>query len=491
MTGDEEDAGTALVTPDFTVPEEGGNWVTAEFYSVIKKVNSTYTPPAGSGHVYDVVLKNGTSLASPTLTIQGFEPKYNYFWFQNCYYYVADVVRINNTMCEISGTRDALGTHKEEIYNSTAYVEYSSVKYNKWLPDQRLSMTGETAINVESVNIIPASTTGTFVLGVAGTGTQANIGFTCMYSMDMSEARSFAEVLYDESFIAELKKFFNDPYEAIISAHWIPFTPLHTAQQIYCGAKGTGIIAGALGPEITKNPTSVTVNIPKRNGDWRDLAPYSQYKLYLPFYGTVDLDGAILQKYDTMTVQYLMDAISGEVSYTVIIGSWVGTFTVGTAVNLAVGQSSGNNITAVGSAAAGAAGALVSLAAAPVTAGTSVAAYAGLATGIGAIAGGWMTSMTHDVSAKGGQGGFGRGNTVLYGDSKLRSIRLVQYSFKMAEGDPSGINSVNGRPLFDTVKLSAVWGGYIKTAGASIPIDGLAEDRAQVNGMLNSGIFVE
>ena len=490
MTGDDtDDDGTALVTPDFSVPKEGVNWVTAEFYVVTKKVNSTYTPPAGSGHVYDVVLKNGTSLSSPTLTIQDFNPSYNYFWFQNSYYYVADVVRVNNTMCEVTGTRDALATHKEEIYNATAYVEYSSVKYNKWVPDQRLSMTGDISTSANGATIITGG--GSYVIGVAGTGNQANIGFTCMYSMDRSGAASLAEILYDESFIAEVKKFFNDPYEAIISAHWVPFTPLTLPQIIFFGGKSSGLLANGLAPEPTKTPTTVTIEIPKINGDWRDLSPYSQYKLELPFYGTVDLDASVLQNQSIITVQYLMDAISGEVSYTVICGEWLGTFTVGTAVNLAVGQSSGNNITAIGSAVAGAAGALVSLAAAPATAGTSVAAYAGLATGIGAIAGGWMTSMTHDVSAKGGQAGFGRSNTVLFGDAKNRAIRLVQYSFEIAEGEPSGINSVNGRPLFDTVKLSTIWGGYIQTSGASIPINGLADDRAQVNGLLNSGIFIE
>lgn len=490
MTGDDtDDDGTALVTPDFSVPKEGVNWVTAEFYAVTKKVNSTYTPPAGSGHVYDVVFKNGTSLSNPTLTIQDFNPTYNYFWFQNSYYYVADVVRINNTMCEITGTRDALATHKEEIYNATAYVEYCSVKYNKWVPDQRLSMTGDISTSANGATIITGG--GSYVIGVAGTGNQANIGFTCMYSMDRSGAASLAEILYDESFIAEVKKFFNDPYEAIISAHWVPFTPLTLPQTIFFGGKSSGLLANGLAPEPTKTPTTVTIEIPKINGDWRDLSPYSQYKLELPFYGTVDLDASVLQNQSIITVQYLMDAISGEVSYTVICGEWLGTFTVGTAVNLAVGQSSGNNITAIGSAVAGAAGAIVSLAAAPATAGTSVAAYAGLATGIGAIAGGWMTSMTHDVSAKGGQAGFGRSNTVLFGDAKNRAIRLVQYSFEIAEGEPSGINSVNGRPLFDTVKLSTIWGGYIQTSGASIPINGLADDRAQVNGLLNSGIFIE
>ena len=350
-------------------------------------------------------------------------------------------------------------------------------------------MTGDISTSANGATIITGG--GSYVIGVAGTGNQANIGFTCMYSMDRSGAASLAEILYDESFIAEVKKFFNDPYEAIISAHWVPFTPLTLPQTIFFGGKSSGLLANGLAPEPTKTPTTVTIEIPKINGDWRDLSPYSQYKLELPFYGTVDLDASVLQNQSIITVQYLMDAISGEVSYTVICGEWLGTFTVGTAVNLAVGQSSGNNITAIGSAVAGAAGAIVSLAAAPATAGTSVAAYAGLATGIGAIAGGWMTSMTHDVSAKGGQAGFGRSNTVLFGDAKNRAIRLVQYSFEIAEGEPSGINSVNGRPLFDTVKLSTIWGGYIQTSGASIPINGLADDRAQVNGLLNSGIFIE
>lgn len=492
MTEDEDDAGTALVTPNFTVPEEGGNWVTAEFYSVIKKVNSTYTPPAGSGHVYDVVLKNGTSLASPTLTIQGFEPKYNYFWFQNCYYYVSDVVRINSTICEISGTRDALGTHKEEIYNSTAYVEYSSVKYNKWLPDQRLSMTGKCSSSVSS-QLIFDNINGSYIIIIAGKGEAGTtLGFSCAYKLSSADTRQWQSILYDESFITELKKYFADPYEAIISAHWVPFAvDVATSATVYFGGKNSGLTAGGVGSQEGEKPTVVSLSIPKINGDWRDSSPYSLYKLELPFYGTVDLDASLLQGEENLTVEYLTDPISGEVAYMVKCKNWQGQYTVGTAVQLAVGQSSGNKITAISSAIAGAGAAAAGLAAAPVTGGSSVAVAGAYVTGISAIAGGVMQSFTHDLSAKGGQGGYARANMVLGGGNDNKSIRLVQYSFDMAEGNPSGINSINGRPLFDTVKLSTVWGGYIKTAGASIPIDGLAEDRAQVNSMLNSGIFVE
>lgn len=493
MTPEEGDSGDPEVTPDFNTPqlnEKGGWGMLAEFYHVTKKVNSTYTPPAGSGKEYQVVLKQDTGRSNPTLIIDGIDRSYNYFWWDNAYYFVDNIVYKTGTIYEITGVKDCLASFKEQIYNATAYVEYSGQKFNKYLPDQRLSMTGDTSVAASAVNIV-SETAGSYIIGVAGKGSQANVGFTCMYSMPRSGAANLADILYDESFIAEVKKFFNDPYEAIISAHWVPFTPLTLPQIIFFGGKSSGLLSDGLSPEPSKTPTTVTIQIPWINGDWRDFSPYSQFKLELPFYGTIDLDTAVLQGHSSITVQYLMDAISGEVNYTVICGEWVGTFTVGTAVNLAVGQSSGNNITAIGSAVAGAAGAIAAVAAAPLTAGGTVAAYAALGTGVTAIAGGWMTSMTHDVSAKGGQGGFGRANTVLHGDEKNRAIRLVQYSFKMAEGNPSGINQVNGRPLFDTVKLSTIWGGYIQTAGASIPIDGLAEDRAQVNSLLNSGIFVE
>lgn len=466
--------------------------LTAEFYKVTKKVNSTYAPPEGSGKETQVKLKQGTSRKTPTLIVEGIGSDYNYFWFNSCYYFVTDVVYINNTMVEYTGTRDVLATYKGEIYNSTAYVEYCSSKYNKWLPDQRLSMTGNCSYSVSS-ELVFDNINGSYIILIAGKGELGtNLGFSSAYKLSSADVRQWQSILYDESFITELKKYFADPYEAIIEAHWVPFVvDATTTATVYFGGKNSGLVAAGVGDPSGEDPKTVTLQIPKINDDWRDLSPYSQYKLELPFYGTVDLDASILQGQNTLTVEYLTDPISGEVAYTVKCKDWIGQFTVGTAVQLAVGQSSGNKITAISSALTGAGAAAAGLAAAPVTGGSSVAVAGAYVTGITAIAGGAVKAFTHDVSAKGGQGGYARANMVLGGTTKNKSIRLVQYSNALAEGDPSGINSVNGRPLFDTVKLSDIWSGYIQTAGASIPISGLAEDRAQVNSLLNSGIFVE
>lgn len=494
MTPEEGDSGAPEVTPDFNTPQlngKGGWGMLAEFYNVTKKVNSTYTPPAGSGKEYQVVLKQDTGRSNPTLIIDGIDRSYNYFWWDNAYYFVDNIVYKTGTIYEITGVKDCLASFKEQIYNATAYVEYSGQKFNKYLPDQRLSMTGACSSAVSS-QLIFDNLNGNFIILIAGKGDSGSIlGFSSAYRLTFADAKQWQSILYDESFIAELKKFFSDPYECIISAHWVPFAVEGTSSDVYFGGKYSGLVATGLAGVIGDKPKTVELPIPAMNGDWRDMAPYSQYKLELPYYGTVDLDYSILQGEKTVKIEYLTDPISGEVCYMVKCKNWIGQFTVGTAVQLAVGQSSGNNITAISSAITGAAGALATVAAAPATAGGSLAAYAAGVTGIAAIGKGAITSMTHEVSAKGGQGGFARDNMVFAGGNDNKSIRLVQYTFSMAEGNPSGINQVNGRPLFDTVKLSTIWGGYIQTAGASIPIDGLAEDRAQVNSLLNSGIFVE
>lgn len=50
--------------------------------------------------------------------------------------------------------------------------------------------------------------------------------------------------------------------------------------------------------------------------------------------------------------------------------------------------------------------------------------------------------------------------------------------------------TVMGRPCYKNVKINTLT-GFVKCAGASVPINGLASDRDRINAYLNSGFYYE
>lgn len=459
-----------------------------------KRINSTKQPTGGTD--IEVYLKEGTSIESPTFMIDGIDLEYNYCKFNNHYYYINDITLGNRNIYEIHCMQDVLASHKSEIGSTSAYVEYSASDNNKWIPDTRLSMSNETQVSITSQSLFTTQS-GSYIIAVAGTDTveKAQVGLVNYYAINSANLKVLSDKLYSDDLIDELKKFFSDPFGALISAHWVPFDVATGTDMIYLGNSSSGAQGNGLKDYVNTSDHIVTydLEVPWINNDWRDFSPYTKMGIWLPFYGMVELDASQLINGDaqiqTISIKVSFDAISGEVVYGINTGQTYVTYKVDTSVPLEVGQTTGKKSTAVAEMFGGASAVATGI-------GTLVAGKEGallkgglaIAGGIGGIGAGVLTMFSQDNSAKGGTGAFASANLSLksyYGD-----ILLYAITHKFGVDDPENIEAVQGCPLFAVRTISAL-SGYIKCAGASVNMSGLGDDKERVNQFLNSGFYYE
>lgn len=460
------------------------------FYSNFsKKVNSTKRPSGGV--TYDVKLKQGTSVENPTFLISGINLDVNYCKWNNHYYFVRDIVLGNNNIYEVQCTQDLLATFKGNVTAYVGYVEYCDSVWNKWIPDRRLTMTNEIEVVSNEAPAFNSDTDGTIILTVAGTNDNAQVGFTTMYAISKANAGNFADWMYDDSVWAQIKAMFDDPYSAIIESHWVPWDIATTGDTIYIGNDASTVTAKGLSASMSSSGSTYSITIPWNTNDWRDFAPYAVMELYLPFYGTVTIDQSKLKDQTSISINVIKDPISGEVIYLLKSGTWIATYKCDASVPLAIGQTTGQKPTAIGQILAGT-GAIIGGAAAVATGGASVAAVGTVAGGVASVGLGAFTYFQEESSGRGGNGGFASGNAILKSDlsSSVRRIKLTLYSHKFSALSVYDLEDIEGLPIFQRMPLGTLT-GFVKCAGASISIDGFAEDREQLNQYINQGFYIE
>lgn len=459
------------------------------FYKNFKKrINSTKRP-TGTGTVLNCKLKRPTSMDNPILVLKGWSNQFNYALFEGKYYYINDVTIISYELAEISLVEDVLATYKDEIGNTTAFVEYSSSAYSVNLPDTRIS-TGNIVNHPSVFQNVFDDGDGSIVIRVVSDDLDALVGLSGAYAINSAGAGGIVDALYDNTIIQDLSTILMSPYDAIISAHWVPFAIQGNSGYVYLGKEQTGVGGVAMGPSMNIAPTTYSLDIPWFYEDFRDFAPYSFYELYLPFYGTVELDPLKMQGNVQIQVDVTKDGLSGEVCYMVHCGTYVEQFIAQTAVPLPVSQVTGQRPQGLAGALAGA-GAVLASGLAMATGGASIPLTMGLIGGVGALGSGVVNSFGKTQSSKGGGGGFGSANQVIKSslDSWQRSIILTQYSQQLST-EPSNLTDIVGRPLKST-RLIGNLSGYVQCSGASISIDGFEFEKEKVNAYVNGGFYYE
>ena len=461
-----------------------------------KRINSTKQPADADAVVLDMVFKDDTSIENPSLLIKGIDLDYNYCKFGNHYYYINDIVVVNNDIIQINCIQDVLATYKSDILAASAYVEYSqSIARSPWIPDTRMQQLNDVVVNRSKFPAWVNESNGTIIITVAGkddsTTNNANIGFCNYYAISSANTKLLADKFYDSGIIEEIGRFFGgDLSKSLIEAHWIPWSLATSGNTIHISDTDMEITARGLGGDIVRVPESYDISIPWIYGDWRDMAPYATMTLDLPFYGVVSLDQSKLVGTSTINVKYIRDAITGEVIYRLSTANWQATYKADASVPLSVGQTTGNKISSVGGIVAGA-GALISGIASVATSGASTVATAAIAGGIGSIAKSTATYFAEETSGRGGTGGFGSGSMVLTdsatGDARQIILSLYARSYSTT---PEGMRLSGGNPVMGWNALSGLT-GYTKCSNASINIDGLGSDKEAVNQWLNQGFYIE
>ena len=139
------------------------------FYNFTKRLNSTAVP-TGTGVKFECSFKENTSILTPTLKLRlSSKPDYNYFKFDNRFYWITDIISLNNNLWQITGRVDVLATFRSHIQNTTAFVLYDSTA-NTQLPDTRLAVKTdcEAFTSTASMPWNFSSGVGTYCIAVTG-----------------------------------------------------------------------------------------------------------------------------------------------------------------------------------------------------------------------------------------------------------------------------------------------------------------------------------
>lgn len=138
-------------------------------------------------------------------------------------------------------------------------------------------------------------------------------GFTTMYRMSKGELQRLSNFLWTDSFVSNVKKFFNDPREIIVGLSIMPVLP-DTEEAPGSEVKAGGISTGVYGLKLTdqyKLETYGVIEVKAEKGNFLDYAPYTQVTAHLPFVGAHSLDvNDVMGK--QLALKYIFDFLTGS-----------------------------------------------------------------------------------------------------------------------------------------------------------------------------------
>lgn len=279
-----------------------------------KKKNSTKQPTSGTE--IDVYLKDETSIINPTFDCANVAMNANYIYCQDFgrYYFVTDVIAASKDRIYLVCAVDPMASAKTNIGSYNAFVERSAAAHNAWASDGELVPTIEivqnsyTPTTLSNIN----ATSDIYVMRVTGKDGAKN------YVVNSAFIQSSFNTWYDinnltfGTVIDNLESMFwaqTMPGQFVNSIKWFPFNISATsgASTVYFGFRPGNTAKEA----IAVMPSSATIQKPSNYyNDWRDYdSRFTLCSLYLPGYGTVQLDPKYLEK--TLTVNYESDVDSG------------------------------------------------------------------------------------------------------------------------------------------------------------------------------------
>ena len=471
-----------------------------QLYKFAKRENSTAEPLPGDLTRLDltVQLKEECSMVRPVLILSrgivtGFNPNmYNYavipVWQR--YYFIRDWQWLNGVW-EAQLEEDVLASFKDAIGDTTAYVTRSAYAYDGDIIDSLYPATTDVLIRKYNIantwlNVSPAG--GSFIIGVVSQDSSYKIGTITYYVLTMPQLGQLMSYLYSDSIfnassIADvskgmLKSMFN-PFQYIVSCIWLPFPNNSmggaTFATIKIGYWDTGISALVLTNLAQTTYVTLTSGqtIPDHpqisRGAYLNYSPYTRLTLYIPPFGSIEIDPAFLNNGHYLYCPVLIDHITGQATLRVSLCQDAShldpynyiterTGVMGVPVQLSqIMVDYAQTITSAGSAAAN------------------------LLTGniIGAVSGALsaVQSQMPKVTTSGTNGAF----------SVTSSIgALIVEHYQIANENLSEF----GRPLYQTKTIKTL-SGYIQCAEDDHAFPGTSEENARINTYLKNGFFYE
>ena len=439
-------------------------------YNFEKRYNSTKRP-TGQGAVYNVQLKDATSIYTPVFTVTNFGTEYNYIQWNNRYYYVTDIEIIRNNIYNLTCQIDFLRSFYDNIANTTAFIDFSTSDYNTQIIDNRLPVATECSYYTNSAQIVTHGVNtigdGTFIIEYVTDS--ANFGLSGMVALEYNAAVQLSNKLTDTNFfnIENFDKQFNNVYQSIKKLTFVPIKPsayLGPFSHIRLGSFDTNMVGT---PPPTTIKMSADIAIPRPFTDFRQLQPYCSYLLYLPGFGFTTLDNADIAGKSTLTIKLDIDGATGDATYTVD-KIFKGSCNFGVSMSLGTVSS---NIGGVW--------------------GSGLQRATSLITGnaVGAIGGLVNTALASRQRNLGNVGSTGALSSVFatIGDD-WRNAYIVCIAHNTAV-EPSSIADTMGRPCQKVREINGLT-GYVQTRNASVAT-GNSDITQQINNLLDGGVYIE
>ncbi len=305
--------------------------------------------------ILDGTFRDSVDIIAPSIRFEVQSGDFNSFNFVvipdfNKYYFVSSktILRKNietdGILVDVTLTEDVLTTYSDTIKNLTAYVSRQEFSTNRYLVDTPRPISPIPTVEYkeltgykfpvgrydESVSLNNISYC--YVLTVAAKNTvydttiTPNNIYSRSYIMKQSQVNIFAEKLLSggSGGIDNLVSFlFSNPNEALINLILLPcdmrtqcglIIPNKEANSIKIG-NGEFLLPniGYLLDEKNRYGYLFMGEFPLiwKYRNYLDCEPFSTYELYLPFYGFFTLDYKTLLAYQSISVSYIIDYITG------------------------------------------------------------------------------------------------------------------------------------------------------------------------------------
>ncbi len=319
-----------------------------ELYEFQKKTNSTATPRAGSGRTFTCTPRHAISVMSPVVSVRSddlISATYAYIPRYNRYYWITNIVNTASGLWQLSLSVDVLASFKDDLLGSTEYIARSSVAYNGNIVDSMYPSKSGSFIKMTSAGVpwVDDIYSGTFIVGVINGQTSASSTAVTYYAMtdtqyglllsNLQNQTTMASILgitvNDSGIVEGLTGCLQDisydvyiaqlnPIQYIVSSVYIPVPArkfhIVGTTVFQLGKWEMGFQCSYIDARCELDLGSIS--IPKHpqystRGQYLNAPPYSTYSTHFPGFGTIELDGARLSRWSTLSAKCVFDAYNG------------------------------------------------------------------------------------------------------------------------------------------------------------------------------------
>lgn len=440
----------------------------------IKRKNSTKQPTGLTPVVKDVKLKGECSVLNPSFFLADAD-SYTYLKAWGNYYFIDRVAYDINGAQYINCSIDVLASYKSPIQATSAFVRYSSSNYDAMIKDPRIHIkSGKTFSEEEnSSDLFLARNHNNEVCIFTA---QGYLGLQSFVLDEQSVQTLMAEVtLAGNEWGEALQLQFGDALGAIVGCFRLPIEPSMIPStgpgEIVLGDYGTGYEAAYLYGGYTMERGDV--DIPWQYSDFRNMSPFTELYLELPYVGVVPLDPLDFIGEQGVIIQTCVNVRNGHIDYRICSGSVdnvVANFSATCGGDIPISLTQISNPRGI-------------LDNVMQTAKNSITpSIPGLAGNIKSVTDIAMDLQTHDVSVIGSYSGG-------YCETLNTAYRCIVVTHPTNE-DPANLATLYGRPLMKTISLANLT-GYVETEGFSIAVEAIAEVRDLINSAMDRGVYIE